>query len=61
MEQGIPAIADKIDINMTLGGFQPQLWGYGPKVRVREDDLTRALGWIKEHERRQKSRKDDLD
>ena len=61
MDQGIPAIADKIDINMTLGGFQPQLWGYGPKVRVREDDPPRALGWIKEYERRRKSREDDLD
>ncbi len=42
MEQGIPAIADKIDINLTMGGYQPQMWGYGPKDRVREDDLPRA-------------------
>jgi hypothetical protein len=47
MEQGIPAIADKIDINMVMGGLQPQLWGYGPKVRVRQDDLPRALAWLK--------------
>jgi len=42
MEQGIPAIADKVDINLTMGGLQPQMWGYRPKVRVREDDLPRA-------------------
>jgi hypothetical protein len=42
MEQGIPAIADKIDVNLVMGGFQPQLWGYGPKVRVRQDDLPKA-------------------
>jgi hypothetical protein len=59
MEQDIPAIADKIDINLTLGGFQPQLWGYGPKVRVRQDDLPRALGWLKSYEQRRKSRNDD--
>ena len=40
MEQGIPAIADKIDVNLTMGGFQPTLWGYGPKVRVRPEDLA---------------------
>ena len=61
MEQGIPAIADKIDINMTLGGFQPKLWGYGPKVRVRQDDLPRALTWLKTYEQRQKAREDSLE
>ena len=34
MEQGIPAIADEHDINLVMGGFQPSLWGYGPKIRV---------------------------
>jgi hypothetical protein len=61
MEQGIPAIADKININLVMGGFQPQLWGYGPKVRVRQDDLPRALAWVKEYEERRRSRTDDLD
>src|SRR5262249_35829644 len=27
MEQGIPAIADEIDINLTMGGFRPEMWG----------------------------------
>jgi hypothetical protein len=61
MEEGIPAIADKIDINMTMGGFQPQMWGYGPKVRIRREDLGRAQNWIKAYEQRRKSREDDLD
>ena len=26
MEQGIPAIADKIDIKLVMGGFHPQIW-----------------------------------
>ena len=32
MEQGIPAIADKININLAMGGSQPQLglWTQGP-------------------------------
>lgn len=50
VEEGIPALADSHDINMTMGGFQPQLWGYGPKVRVRPDDLARAQVWIAEYE-----------
>lgn len=61
MEQGIPAIADKLNINLVMGGFQPQLWGYGPKVRVRQDDLARAMGWVKAYEQRRRSRTDNLD
>src|SRR4029077_6127015 len=61
MEQGIPAIADKIDVNLVMGGFQPQLWGYGPKIRVRQDDLPRAQAWLKAYEQRRKSKKDNLD
>jgi len=60
-EQGIPAIADKIDINLVMGGFKPQMWGYGPKVRVRPDDLPRAQAWLKDYEHRRKSRRDDLE
>jgi hypothetical protein len=52
MEQGIPAIADKIDINVVMGG------GYGPKVRVRQDDLPRALAWLKDYEQRRRQRQD---
>jgi hypothetical protein len=59
MEQGIPAIADRIDINLVMGGFRPEMWGYGPKVRVRKDDLPRALAWLKSYDRRQKSREED--
>ena len=61
MEQGIPAIADKININLVMGGFQPQLWGYGPKVRVRPDDLSKAQAWLKFYEQRRKSRQDEKD
>ena len=61
MLQGIPAIADKIDVNMTMGGFQPHLWGYGPKVRVRPEDLPRAQNWLKSFEQLRKSRKADLE
>src|SRR5262249_10459835 len=62
VEQGIPALADKHDINMAMGGLQPQMWGYGPKVRVRREDLSRALSWIKSYEEYRKSnqgREDD--
>jgi hypothetical protein len=61
MQQGIPAIADKIDINLTLGGFQPRLWGYGPTVRVRRDDLPKAQAWLEFYEQRRKSREDSQD
>ena len=61
MEQGIAAIADKININLVMGGFQPQLWGYGPKVRVRQDDLPKAQAWLKAYEQRRKARKDEQD
>jgi hypothetical protein len=53
MEQGIPAIAD-------TGAFNV-IGGYGAKVRVRQDDLLRALGWLKAYEHRCRSRRDDLD
>ena len=56
MELGIPAIADKINVNLVMGGFQPQLWGYGPKVRVRQDDLPKAQAWLKAHEQRRKAK-----
>jgi hypothetical protein len=60
-EQGIPAIADKVDINLVMGGFKPQMWGYGPKVRIRPADLPRAQARLKEYEHRRRSRRDDLD
>ena len=49
VEQGIPAVADSIDPNMVLGGFQPTMWGYGPKVRVRPEDSLRARGWVESY------------
>ncbi|WP_406694220.1 hypothetical protein V5E97_24430 [Singulisphaera sp. Ch08] len=54
-EQGIPALADKHDLNTMLGGFQPQLWGNGPCVRVRPEDLPRAVAWLKEYEDHRKA------
>ena len=56
MEQGIPATADKIDVNLGR-----QFWGFGPKVYVRPKDLPRAQAWLKEYERQHKSRQTDLD
>jgi hypothetical protein len=61
MDRGIPAIADRQDINMVMGGLQTQMWGYGPKIRVRKDDLPRAQAWLKEYEQRRRSRREDLD
>ena len=55
LEQGIPAIADKIDVSLV------GMCGSGAKVRVREDDLVRAQGWLKGYEHRRKSRQDDQD
>jgi hypothetical protein len=46
MEQGIPALADRMDINLVMGGWKPTVWGYGPKVRVRPEDLGRAEEWL---------------
>ena len=59
MEQGIPAIADKININMMMGGLQPQMWGYGPKIRVRQDDLPKAQAWLKTYEEHRNAKKRD--
>jgi hypothetical protein len=44
-------------MNMILGGFQPQHWGYGAQVRVRSQDLTRAATWLKGYEEHKKSKK----
>ncbi len=46
-EIGIPALADKIDTNLILGGWKPTMWGYGPRVRIRPEDLGRAETWLK--------------
>jgi hypothetical protein len=59
MEEGIPAIADTHDINMMMGGFLPQLWGYGPKVRVRPKDLPRAQAWLDAYQELRKSKGGD--
>jgi hypothetical protein len=56
MEQGIPAVADRQDINMVMGGWRPTMWGYGPKVRVRPEDLSRAQAWLKGYEERRKAK-----
>jgi hypothetical protein len=55
-EQGIPALADRQDINMVMGGLRPEMWGYGPKVRIRPKDLPRARAWLEAYERRRRSR-----
>jgi hypothetical protein len=50
-EEGIPAIADRQDINLGMGGFLPQ---NGPKVRVRPKDLPRAQAWLEAYEQYRK-------
>jgi len=57
--EGIPAIADRQDINMVMGGLQPQMWGYGPKVRIRPKDLPRAQAWLEDYQRRRKSKEEE--
>ena len=54
MEQGIPAIADEIDM-------YPAMSGHGPMVRVRQDDLAKAQAWLKFYEQRRMSRQANLD
>ncbi len=56
MEQGIPAIPDKLDIDSLVG-----MCGSGAKVRVRQDDLPRAQAWLKGYEHRRKSWQANLD
>ncbi len=56
MEQGIPAIPDKLDIDSLVG-----MCGSGAKVRVRRDDLPRAQAWLKDYEQVRKSRQDQLE
>ena len=58
-EDGIPAIADRQDINMTMGGFQPQMWGYGPKVRVRAEDKDKAALWVESYKEMKKAKREN--
>ncbi len=58
MEQGMSAIADRRDGNLSAGVWKHE---YGPKVRVRQDDLPQAQAWLKAYEQRRKSRQNDLD
>jgi hypothetical protein len=55
-QEGIPALADRQDINMVMGGFRPEMWGYGPKVRIRPQDLPKAQAWLAAYEERRKSK-----
>ncbi|WP_165224217.1 putative signal transducing protein [Aquisphaera insulae] len=56
MEEGIPAVADHVDINMVMGGLRPQFWGQDPKVRVRAEDLEKTRAWLAEFEQRRRHR-----
>ena len=58
MEQGITAIADRRDGNLSTGMWKSE---YGPKVRVGRKDLPQAQDWLKAFEERHKSRQDNLD
>ena len=56
-DQGIKAIADSRDVNASVGIWKPD---YGPKVRVRPEDLYRVQMWLKAYEQRCRSRQDEL-
>jgi hypothetical protein len=58
MEQGMSAIADRRDGNLSTGVWKPE---YAPKVRVRQDELPQAQAWLKAYVHRRKSRRDNLD
>ncbi|APW59495.1 DUF2007 domain-containing protein [Paludisphaera borealis] len=60
-EEGIPAIADRIDVNMAMGGIHPQMWGCGPKIRVRRIDLSKTQAWLKGYEEHRRSKRENLD
>jgi Putative prokaryotic signal transducing protein len=53
MEQGIPALADHHDVSSFVWGSK--VWGCGPKIRVRPEDVARAQSWLKGYEERRKS------
>jgi hypothetical protein len=55
IEQGVPAIPDKLDIDSLVG-----MCGSGAKVRVRQDDLSKAQAWLKFYEQRRKVRRENL-
>jgi hypothetical protein len=55
-EQGIPAVADRRNANFSLGGYQHSLWGYGPRVTVRQRDLDRAREWLALYVKRREAR-----
>ena len=57
-EEGIPALADRQDINMVMGGLRPEMWGYGPKVRIHPKDLPRAKAWLEVYEQHRKSKQE---
>jgi hypothetical protein len=59
--QGIPAVADTQDIRLRgVGGAVTKVLAvgnpyFGPRVRVRREDLARARAWLEEYERRRKA------
>jgi len=57
-EQGVRAVADQRDANLSAGMWNPE---YGPKVRVRPEDLYRVQMWLKAYEQRSRSKQDELD
>ncbi len=55
---GIPAVSDRHSHELGFGiGAIPNLWGYGPKVRVRPVDLSRAATWIHQYRTRRAERR----
>ena len=52
--RSIPAVADRHDVNIVLGGFTCD----PARVRVRPQDLDRALAWVQTYEQRRRQRRD---
>lgn len=59
---GIPAISDKQNhiYGPGVASFG-SIWGNGPKVRVRPQDLTRALTWVEGFKAKRQERRDRPD
>jgi hypothetical protein len=57
--EGIPAVADRRNGNMSIGGCAPLMWGYGPRVTVRMCDLDRARDWLAAYVKRREARDPD--
>jgi hypothetical protein len=57
VQEGIPAAADALDLRLVFGGLVPAGPYFGPRVRVRAEDLPRARSWLAGYEQRRRARR----